>query len=279
MACFLFFVGIFCAVALAGFFSGSETAITGASRAYIYHLAKRGNEKAKKVVALQENLSTSVSTILILNQLILYLIPTISTLFSIKYFTTTGATIYQVMLAFLLMIYAEIFPKMLVIRFTIPFILFIGPFLFHLVKILKPITAILEFCAKFTLKMIGVPADKRTASDQADEELRGAIEMHSSDGDEEESQKKSMLKSILDLEEISVSHIMIHRKNLKTIDASLPIEKIVEELMSCHFSRVPLWRDNSENIVGVLRTKTFFGALQLQNGNLEKININQLMSA
>ena len=277
MACFLFFVGIFCAVALAGFISGSETAVTGASRAYLYHLAKKGDEKAKKIVSLQKDLSSSVSTILILNQLILYLIPTVSTLFSIKCFTTAGATIFQVALAFLLVTYAEIFPKMLAIKFTIPFALFIGPFLFHLVRILKPITAILESCAKFTLKIIGIDTNKQVVLDQTDEELRGAIEMHSSNGDEE--QKKSMLKSILDLEEVPVSHIMIHRKNLKTINISLPIEEMIEELMACHFSRIPLWKDNPENIIGILMIKTFFRALQLQNGDLKKINIYQLMSA
>ncbi|MDR0580995.1 MAG: CNNM domain-containing protein [Holosporaceae bacterium] len=279
MMCFLFFIGVFCAVALAGFISGSETAVTSASRAYLYHLAKRGNKKAKKIVTLQENLSTTISTILILNQLVLYLIPTVSTIFSIRYFSATEATIFQVVLAFLLVVYAEIFPKMLVIKFTIPFALSIASFLFHLVRVLKPITLILESCAKYTLKAIGIAIDKQTSAEQADEELRGAIEMHSTDGDKEEAQKKSMLKSILDLEEVSVSHTMIHRKNLKTIDVSLPIEKIAAALMSCHFSRIPLWKDNSENIVGVLHTKTFFRALQLQNGNLEKIKIQQLMLA
>ncbi|MDR1982533.1 MAG: CNNM domain-containing protein [Holosporaceae bacterium] len=275
----LFFIGIFSLLALAGLISGAETAVTSASRAYLYHLAKKGNERAKKVITLQENLSTSISTILILNQLILYLIPIISTLFSVKHFTATGAAIWQIILAFLIMIYAEIFPKMLVIKFTIPFALFFGSFLFRIVAVLKPVTAILELCAKWTLALIGINTNRGSPSEQADEELRGAIEMHSSEGDEEEAQKKSMLKSILDLEEISVSHAMVHRKNLKTINASLPIEKIAEELTNCHFSRVPLWKDNQENIIGILQTKTFFRALQLQNGNFEKIKISQLMFA
>ncbi|MDR0678178.1 MAG: CNNM domain-containing protein, partial [Holosporaceae bacterium] len=279
MSYYIFFIGIFCLIALAGLISGAETAVMSASRAYLYHLAKKGNEKAKKVIALQENLSSSISTILILSQLVLYLIPIISTLFSVRHFSATGAAIWQTALAFLLLIYAEIFPKMLVIKFTIPFALFVGPFLLRVVAFLKPITVVLELCAKWTLTLIGINTDKCSPSEQADEELRGAIEMHSSEGDEEEAQKKSMLKSILDLEEISVSHAMVHRKNLKTINASLPIEKIAEELINCHFSRVPLWKDNQENIIGILQTKTFFRALQLQNGNLEKIKINQLMFA
>jgi Mg2+/Co2+ transporter CorB len=200
-------------------------------------------------------------------------------LFAVKYFSAGETAILQTIIAILIMIYAEIFPKMLVIKFTIPFALFVGPILFRAVTILRPITAILEKCAKCTLKLIGVDIDEHNPHEQSDEELRGAIEMHPSEGDTEEAQKKSMLKSILDLEEISVSHTMVHRKNLKTINAALPIEKITEELTNCHFSRVPLWKDNPENIIGILKTKTFFHALQLQNGgNLDKIRINQLMA-
>ncbi|GHT98088.1 hypothetical protein FACS1894126_3200 [Alphaproteobacteria bacterium] len=90
--------------------------------------------------------------------------------------------------------------------------------------------------------------------------------------------KKIMLKSILDLEEVTVSHVMVHRKNLKTINALFPIEKIAEELVNCSFSRVPLWKDNPENIIGILKTKTFFRALQTENGNVEQIKINGLLS-
>jgi Mg2+/Co2+ transporter CorB len=279
MVYFLFFLGILCSIALAGFISGSETAVTSASRAYLYHLAKKGDERAKKVTALQENLSTSISTILIMNQFVLYLIPIASTLFSVRYFSAAEAAIWQTILVFLLIVYAEIFPKMLVIKFTVPFTLFIAPVIFGAVKVLRPLTTVLERCAKYTLKLLGIEADKSYISEQSHRELRGAIEMHSPGGDEEEAQKKSMLKSILDLEEISVSHTMVHRKNLKTINAALPIEEIAKELTACPFSRIPLWKDDPENIVGILKTKTFFWALQMHGNNWEKVNINQLMFA
>jgi Mg2+/Co2+ transporter CorB len=279
MISLLFFLGMFFAIAFAGFISGAETAVTGASHAHMYHLAKKGDMRAKKVIALQEKLSATISTILILNQLVLYLIPIFSTLFAVKYFTTTEAAVLQTIIALLIIIYAEIFPKMLVIKFTIPFALFVGPILFRVVAVLKPVTTVLEKCAKYTIELIGVDVEQQDSREQADEELRGVIEMRPSEDDKEEAQKKSMLKSILDLEEISVSHTMVHRKNLKTINASLPMSKIAEELTNCHFSRIPLWKDNPENIIGILKTRTFFHALQLQNGDLEKIRINQLMSA
>ncbi|MDR1561225.1 MAG: CNNM domain-containing protein [Holosporaceae bacterium] len=277
MTYLVFILGIVCAIAVAGFISGSETAVTGASKTYLYHLAKRGDARAKKVILLQENMSSSIGTILILNQLVLYLIPVGSTLFAVKYLTGTWAAILQTMLAILLAIYAEILPKMLAIRFTIPFALFVVPLIIGAIKFFKPVVSILEICAKYSIKLARIEIDKEKTDDQSDEELRGAIEMHSSEGDEE-ARKKSMLKSILDLEEVVVSHIMVHRKNLHTIDASLPMEKIAEELSNCRFSRIPMWKDNPENIIGILKTKTFFQVLQLQNGKFEKIEISNLIS-
>lgn len=269
---------ILCMIILAGFISGAETAITGASKAYLYHLAKKGDKKAKKVISLQEKMTTTIGTILVVNQMIVYFIPIIITLFSLKYLTTTETAIMQAITAILLVIYAEIFPKMVAIQFTSKYALFIAPFVNGIVIILKPIISVLEYCAKLSLKIIGVNINNGSFINKSDEELRGAIEMHSSGGDEDELQKKVMLKSILDLEEISVSHIMVHRKNLRTINASLPIEKIAEELMHCQFSRIPLWKDNPENIIGILKTKTFFRAMQINNGKLENIKINNLIA-
>jgi Mg2+/Co2+ transporter CorB len=279
MVCFLFFLGMTLSIAVAGFISGSETAVTGASRTYLYHLAKKGNERARRVILLQKNMSSSIGTILVMNQFVLYLIPIGSTLFAVKHFSLAETAVLQVAIAFLLAIYAEIFPKMLAIKFAVPFALFTAPIISRAVRFLRPVISVMEACARFSMRLMGVKIDAPEPEDQADDELRGAIEMHSSEEDEEATQKKSMLKNILDLEEVSVSHIMVHRKNLYTINASLPIEKIAEELNNCHFSRIPLWQDNPENIIGILKIKTFFWALQLQSEHLEKIKIHNLLSA
>ena len=277
---YLFFIAfILFLIVFAGFISGSETAITGASKAYLYHLSKKGNAKAKKVIALQEKMATTIGTILVVNQFVLFLIPIIITLFAVKYLTAAEMAITQAVAAVLIAIYAEIFPKMLAIQFTSKYALFVAPFVNFITVSLRPAIAVLEYCAKLSLRVIGVNISNGGFIVKSEEELRGAIEMHSSGGDEDELQKKVMLKSILDLGDISVSHIMVHRKNLRTINASLPIEKITEELMNCPFSRIPLWKDNPENIIGVLKTKTFYRAMQINNGNLENIKINSLISS
>ncbi len=276
----MFIIVIIILLIMAAFLSGSETAITGASKAYLYHLAKKGDDRAKKVMALQEDISLAVETILVLNQIVIFLIPTFSTWYSFKYLSPTMATVCTSTVAFLIIVYAEICPKMVALRFIIPFALFVSPILTKIFKVMRTVTVILEKCAKFSLRLIGADIDNQETEDQSDEELRGAIEMHSSEGDEEdEEQKKSMLKSILDLGDVYVNRAMVHRKHLHTIDISLSPLQIAKEISHCSFSRIPLWKDNPENIVGILKAKTFFRALQLYNGDASKIKITNLISA
>ena len=275
----LFVCGILILLSVAAFLSGSETAITGASKAYLYHLAKKGDQRAKQVLSLQEDMSLSVETILVLNQLVSFLIPTLTTWYSFEYLSPTAGTICTSSIALVIIVYAEICPKMIAIRFIIPFALFVAPCITKVLSIMKSVTIILEKCAKLSLRLIGVDIDGQPVQDQSDEELRGAIEMHSSvSGEEDEEQKKSMLKNILDLENVFVNRAMVHRKHLRTIDISMPPQQIAKELANCPFSRIPLWKDNPENIVGILKAKTFFRALELYNGDASKIKINHLIS-
>ena len=263
----------------AAFLSGSETAVTGSSRAYLFHLAKKGDKRAKKVLELQEDMSLSIETILMLNQIVLFLIPTFTARYSL-HLSPAQSTICTSVVAVLIIVYAEICPKILAIKFIIPFALFAAPAIKILVTTLKGLTRILEECAKLSLRLVGINIDAQKVVNQSDEELRGAIEMHSSVGNqEEEEQKKTMLKSILDLENIQVSQAMVHRKHLRTIDISLPTEKIAKEISSCPFSRIPLWKDSPENIVGILKAKTFFKAVQANKGDYSKIKISTLISA
>lgn len=278
MIYFTFFIVILLLIILSGFIAGSETAITGASRAHLYHLSKKGDVRAKKALTLQENMANALSTILVVNQMVVYIISTASTLFAMNYLSGAGVALLPTVVGVLIAIYSEIFPKMVAIRFTSKFALLVAPVLSVTVKILRPLISILEACARYTLKIFNINENDSEKSMQSDEELRGAIEMHSSQNNQDEAQKKIMLKSILDLGAITVNHTMVHRKHLFTLDASLPVEKIVSELTHCPFSRVPLWRDNPENIIGILKTKTFFRALQINVDQIDKINVNNLIS-
>lgn len=274
-----FVLGTIFLLFLSAFLSGAETAITGASRAHLFHLAKKGDERAKKVLQLQDDMSLSIESILVLNQLVSFIIPTISAWYSFHYLSPTQGTICTTIVALLIVVYAEICPKMIAIRFIIPFSLFVAHPIKIAIDMIRSVTKILEKCAKLSLRLIGVRINEKNTGDASDEELRGAIEMHAVGGDEEEAQKKSMLKSILDLEDVPVNQAMVHRKHLRTLNASLSIDEMAKEITNCPFSRIPLWKDNPENIIGILKVKTFFRALQLNNGDTKNIKISSLIAA
>jgi Mg2+/Co2+ transporter CorB len=107
------------------------------------------------------------------------------------------------------------------------------------------------------------------------DELRGLIELHAGPG-EEVAHERAMLRSILDLSNVEVDQIMTHRKNIAMIDAEEPIEKIIEHVLELPYSRIPLWQDNPENVIGVLRVKDLFRALRAMDGDLRRISLKAI---
>lgn len=263
-------------IVISGVLAGSETAITGASRAQMLQLSKKGNEKAKKVQEVQEHLGSSISTILVATNFVNYIIPSVTAWFSANYM---DSAILSIFVAIVMSVYCEIFPKMLAINYTCEFAMMIASFIQWLVKILKPFVTILEMIARWSLRLIGVNVDSNRHMVHSDEELRGAIELHSSDGDKDGTEKKFMLNGILDLGENSVNSVMTHRKNLVTINVDLPIQEMIDKLLHTPYSRIPVWKDSPENIIGVLRVRTLLSEVQKFNRDeLSTIDVNKLIS-
>ena len=111
-------------------------------------------------------------------------------------------------------------------------------------------------------------------------ELRGVIDHRTGEAEikEEVKHERAMLRSVLDLNDVEVGEIMTHRKNLKTIDSDLPAEDVLAQLSESPYTRIPLWHESTENIVGVLHTKALLRALQQAKGNVEDIIISEVCS-
>ncbi len=268
---FLLFLVVF-----SGFFSGSETALTGASKTHLHQLGKGGHKKAKLVQALQSKLSNSISTILITNQMTNHVITTISTWLAIDMFGESKIPAVALFVGMLVIVYAEILPKMLAINYSLKFSLLAAPVINIVIIILRPLAVSLEYISRISLRLFGVKISNESNNTVTDEELRGAIDMHAQSG-QEEAQERLMLKSILDLDEVTVEQVMTYRKNLMTLNSELPIKKIINEMLHCPYSRVPLWKGDPENIVGVLYVKSLFRAIESKtDAELEKIDILSL---
>lgn len=117
---------------------------------------------------------------------------------------------------------------------------------------------------------------RRFAPDNSDEALRSAIEDHTSEdaGDAEEvRQERAMLRSILELAEVTVGAVMTHRRHMVTVDADLGPSEIVDAALASEYTRLPLWKDEPDNIVGVVHAKSLLRAVRAARGRLEMLNI------
>ena len=251
---------IFILLLLSAFFSGSETALTAASRPLMHQLENSGNRRAKSINRLNEHRERLIGAILLGNNLVNILASALATSLLITMFGETGVVYATVTMTLLVLIFAEILPKTYAIRNANRMSLAIVPTVNVLVLILSPVTHTINFLVRGVLKVFGVAhADDSFVS--SSEELRGAIALHA-DEDRAVEHEQAMLRSVLDLAEVQVSEIMVHRKDVAMIDADLPAGRMVEEVLASPFTRIPLWRGQPDNIVGVLHAKALLRAVR-----------------
>lgn len=126
--------------------------------------------------------------------------------------------------------------------------------------------------------MFGATRGGDENNDLSAEELRGAIDLHEGNDAVAIHHERAMLRSVLDLSKVQVFEIMIHRQATTLIDADLPTEQIIEQAMESPFTRIPLWREKPDNIIGVIHAKALLRALKAQGGNLDDVDIMTLAS-
>ncbi len=255
-------VSILLLLACSAFFSGSETALTGASRARIHTLEQQGDARARLVAALWAERERVISALLFGNNVANITASTLSASLFIAWFGPTGIVYATVAMTILVVLFSEVMPKTYAIHHADTMVLWIARPLRWLVAGLAPLTQAVDLLVKGSLKLFGVSFTKTEAEqeERAEEELRGAIDLHARP---EEPAERAMLRSILDLAEVEVSEIMTHRRDVTAIDADLPPAEILRQVLDSPFTRVPLWRGNPDNIVGVLHAKRLLRALQV----------------
>lgn len=261
---------------LSAFFSGSETALTGASQAFITDQEKNGrNPRARLVNRLFKRRDNLIITTLLGSNLSNTLATSLSTSVLIGLFGSEGVAYATVIMTFLVLIYTDMLPKSYAVRNANKTALLVAPVINIFVKIFSPVVWCLQKIVHLTFRLFGLRQSDSSSHD-ALAEVRGAIYMY--DG-KEGRQEQEMLKSILDLTDITVYDVMNHRKNLFALDIGMPVEDILHKVENCPFSRIPLYRDKPENIVGVIRVKTLFKAVIDCGGDFSKVRLEELMTA
>ncbi len=276
MALLLTLAAIFVLILFSAFFSGSETALTAASRARIHQLEAEGHGRARLVSLLITHKERLIGAILLGNNSVNILASALATGALISVFGEAGIIYATVGMTLLVFIFAEVLPKTYAIRHADRTALAVAPTLRLLVALLSPLADAVQYLVAGLLRLVGGSPDPRGAFTVSDE-IRAVIDMHAREGSMRK-HYRDMLRSVLDLSEVEVGEIMVHRKSMATIEASLPAGQIVAQVLDSPFTRIPLWRDDPDNIVGVLHAKNLFKTIQGQTDGAAEVAIADVAS-
>jgi Mg2+/Co2+ transporter CorB len=265
-------------LAVSAFFSGSETALTAVSRGRMHQLEKDGSRAAANVNRLVENRERLIGSVLLGNTFINILASSLMTSALEDRLGPRAVAITTALMTVIILVFAEVLPKTLAIARTDRFALFVAVPLRPVVGILAPIVASVQWVVWRVLWLFGVDSDEEAGTeDEAHEEIRGSVELHHREGNVER-EHRDMIGGILDLRELTVGDVMLHRTSMVSYDATLPKRELLDAIIASHHSRVPLWRDEPENIVGILSSKHLAQALVERKGDLDAIDIPALAS-
>ena len=254
-------------------FSAAETAMTGASRARMHQLEREGDKAAARVNLLAEDQERMIGSVLLGNNLINILVSSLATeLLTRDLPGIWGVAISTALMTVLVLVFAEVLPKTLAIGRPDDVSRALSAPTVWVVRIFGPVIAAIQWAIRKVLKLFGVDVSSEATAAAAEAEIRGAIEYHHEEGFVESGSRR-MLGGVLDLDEMDVTEVMVHRKNIDMIDADQPPREVIAEALEAPHTRLPLYQDDPENIVGVLHAKDLARAMEAAGGDLDAIDI------
>ena len=261
-------IGIFFLLLLSGFFSSSETAITRISDVKIYQWSENKSSRYKRARELMKSREKIIGILLLGNNIVNILASALATSILIGLFGDKGIIYATLIMTALIFIFSEVLPKTYAIREPEKLVLYASPIIKIFTIILSPINFLVQRLVSSILNL----ANKETKNNDWRQNLRGAILLANNKGDVRK-RDRIMLESILDLHEVKVSEIMTHRKNIEGININENIDMIIDLSLKSRFTRLPLWKENADNIIGTLHIKDLLRAKNINNS----IEINKIM--
>lgn len=272
----IYFAAVIILVLISAIYSAAETAMTAVSRARMAMLEKEGHAGAALVNRLREDKDRFIGAMLLGNNLMNILASSLTTSVMLSLFGPAGIAYATAGMTVLVLVFAEVLPKSWALQHADTLAIRLAPFVHIMVKILAPVVDLVSKTVRFALRLIGVVPREQSLDEQV-EELRGAIELHQAE-EEEVATQRAMLRSILDLSEVSVEEVMTHRNHMIMLDADAPMNEIIHTMFEAPHSRYPVYRDNIENIIGVVHVKSFMEVWR-KDPTAEKLSIDALLSA
>jgi Mg2+/Co2+ transporter CorB len=262
---------------LSAFFAGSETALTASSRASMMRLEKQGNRRAGMVNRLLDQRERLIGALLLGNNAVNIAASSLATGILLAWFGSAGILYATVGMTILVVVFSEVLPKTAAFNAPDRLALLVARPMNFVVKTLGPILIGIEKLVCWLLELFGIDVGEDQAVLSAREELRGAVDLMHHEGDVEKTDR-DMFGGILDLRDLVVSDVMIHRTDMLTLNADDSSEDLVNAVIASPVTRLPLWRGNTDNIVGILHVRDLLRALHAVDGDASKVDIAALMT-
>ena len=262
-------------LAVSAFFAASETALIGASRGGMLRLSKQGNRDAAIVSDLVRNRDRLIGALLLGNNLANIGASALATGILTSWFGDVGVLYATAVMTAVVVIFAEVLPKTIAINAPDRLALRVARPMRLTVRVLGPLLALVEAVVRVLMRVVGVKIGANQPLLSPTERLRGAVDLLHSEGKVEKTDR-DMFGGLLDLRELQVSDVMVHRTEMVTINADLPPEELVREVLASEYTRIPLWRDKPENIIGVLHAKDLLRAIRASEGDTSRIDLSTI---
>ncbi|MBR9844022.1 MAG: HlyC/CorC family transporter [Rhodobacteraceae bacterium] len=248
---------------LSAFFSGSETALTAASRGKLRTQADKGNRGASRALDITEDNERLIGSVLLGNNLVNILATSLATALFTRAFGESGVALATLVMTFLVLIFAEVLPKTYAITRPEGAASAVARPIGLVVTVFAPVVSAVRWFVRGVLRLFGVQTDPDSHILAVREEIAGAIQLGHSEGIVEKEDRDRILGA-LDLAERTIEEIMLHRSGIQMIDANAPPAEILSQCLESPHTRLPVFKDEAENIIGVIHAKDLLRAMHKQ---------------
>nr|WP_321509120.1 HlyC/CorC family transporter [uncultured Celeribacter sp.] len=245
---------------MSGFFSGSETALTAASRGKLRSQADKGEKGAERALSVTEDSERLIGSVLLGNNLVNILATSLATALFTKLFGPNGVPLATLIMTLLVLIFAEVLPKTYAITNPETAAARVAGPIAMIVLVFAPIVSFVRLLVRGLLHLFGVKTDPDAGVLAVKEEIAGAIALGHVEGVVQKEDRDRLLGA-LDLGERTVEEIMLHRSKIEMIDADLAPVEVLDYCIRSPHTRLPLYRGDRDNIIGVLHTKDLLRAV------------------
>ncbi len=240
-------------IGMSAFFSSTETAFTSFNHARIKALARGGNKRARQALDLADNYDKLLSSILIGNNIVNILASSLATVVFVAWLGGAGVSVSTVVMTVLVLIFGEISPKTLAKDHADQLVLAFAPYINFIMLLLTPLNWIFAQWRKLLARIFPAPKDEGMAEEElltlvAEAEQDGEIDEHESD----------LIRSAIEFNDQTAEDILTHRVDIVALDVEMTMDEAEQVFRENTFSRLPVYEDSIDSIVGVIHEKDFF---------------------